>query len=172
MVDLSASVSLEASLGRISAQMDRQAAVMQRIQQALDHVPQDYPIRGSGKTNTKGVAVFSCRGPNTGRQWQVNQLVVGGVATAKPTKGRVLFYAAASQPIVTATGKNPPITGLKDTTKTVWPAPAFYSTHQFILQPRDDLWIMVVTATHTVAVEASGTAEDYDIAAYKVGFTL
>lgn len=142
---------LSASIDSLTEQQQKHNVLMRQIQAALTHIPNDQPIAGSATTNATGAVTFGCRGPNIGRQWQLRQLVVAG-----PTKGTVKLYAAAHKPTATT------IIGLKDVTSTRWPAPAFYGTHQFMLLPRDDLWVVVTGATATTLVIASGTAEDYD----------
>lgn len=154
-------VKFQASLDGLAEQAEHQASLLRQIHAALDHIPQDYPVTGSGTTNSSGTVVFACQGPDVGRQWQLRNLVVGGV-----TKGALYFYALGAEPTA---GQLP---GLKDATKTRWPAPSFYGTHQFVLQPHEKLWVAVTTATDTAQVFATGTAEDYVVAAYRPSESL
>lgn len=168
-MSIEVSFTLEASLAGIRDEMAGMRKDWRRLEDAYSHIPADYPITGSGTTPalptpttpttlppTAGIAIILCQGPQTGRQWMLRQLLVAG-----PTAGAVYFYATASKPITHPLQ----IIGMKDTTKTRWPCPAFYGTHQFILNPREDLWVVVTTAGNSTPVVVSGTAEDYQPAA-------
>ena len=138
---------------------------LKRTNDRADHlfeaVPYDAPILGQQMTNATGLAVVACGGPALGRQWQVRQVAVSG-----PEKGSVAFYACPAAP---ALGQG---LGLKDSTKSRWPAPAFYGTHQFVLNPPEQVFVVVTTATATTQVVVSGTAEDYELGAYHSVETL
>lgn len=153
---------LTATLNSLADSMAKQHQLMRRLEDALSHVPADYPITGSAYTNASGLAVIQCQGPPQGRQWQVRQLTVGG-----PTKGVVYSYASASQPITSPLQ----IIGMKDATKTRWPCPGFYGTHQFMVNPSEILWVVVATSTDTTQVVVSGAAEDYELAAVRAAWS-
>lgn len=163
MVDLDISVGteLKASLDGLRSSLDRHSRNMERAQEAMDHVPLDVPIMKAGKTSTAGTVVISCGGPSRGRQWQVRQLVVAG-----PAKGVLRLLALAVTPT------SPYNQGLKDTTATRWPAPGFWSTHELILQGGETLWVVVTGATATTEVLVNGSAEDYDLVAYRARLAL
>ena len=168
-LDLELAAQLSASLDSVADRLSQQVTAWKQLEAAMSHTPADYPITGSGytvvtpTTTTKSLPlVVACQGPQSGRQWQVRQLLVAG-----PTAGDIYFYAAASEPITSPLQ----IIGMKDTTKTRWPAPAFYGTHQFILNPRENLYVVVTTAPPTVQVIVSGTAEDYELAAVRAAWS-
>ncbi len=160
-LDLSLSAELKASLDGIAASVARQERYLAQAQEAMDHIPLDVPIMRSGTSNATGVAVISCGGPARGRQWQVRQLAVSG-----PTKGVVRLLALSVAPT------SPYDMGLKDSTATRWPAPGFYSTHELVLQGGETLWVVVTGATASTTVHVNGSAEDYDLVAYRARLSL
>ncbi len=160
-IDISFGAELKASLDGVAASIERQTQALARAQEAMDHIPLDVPIMRAGTTNATGVAVISCGGPARGRQWQVRQLAVAG-----PAKGVVRLLALAVTPT------SPYNAGLKDVTATRWPAPGFYSTHELVLQGGETLWVVVTGATASTAVTVNGSAEDYDLAAYRARLSL
>lgn len=119
-------------------------------------------FHGGSAGSATGSVVITCGGPTQGRQWQVRQLLVAG-----PTQGSIFYYVGATQPQTTPFQ----VIGLKDTTKTRWPAPAFYGTHQFIVNPSEKLWVVVTGATADTQVVVSGTAEDYELAAVRAAWS-
>ena len=158
-VEVSASVDLKASIDGLAAEM---AKASRRAQAALDHAPSWVQVRGQGTTSAAGVTVFSCGGPSVGRVWQVRSLAVGGTGLAK---GTVRIYAAATQP----SSEVVQIVGARTAT-TFATAPLrtnLYSTGQLMLAAREQLWVVVVTATPTKVVSADGMAEDFDFAAFR-----
>ena len=161
MVDIDVAASLRASIDGLAASVRHQADALRRAQDAMDHVPLDLPIMRAGTTTPAGVAVISCGGPARGRQWQVHQLSVAG-----PIKGAVRLLALAVVPVA------PWVQGLKDTTTTRWPAPAFYGVRQLVVEGGETLWVVVTGATATVGVTVTGTAEDYDLVAYGARIAL
>lgn len=163
-LDLEVSASLQASLDGLADQMRSAAA---RAQSALDHAPKEAPITGHGSTGSTGTAVFSCGGPSQGRIWQVRALAIGGQGLAA---GIARFYAIGAKPLTTRVQ----VLGCKDSTtfKTYPLRTNTYGAHQFIITPMEQLWVVVTTATHTVTVQVSGQAEDYDFAAYKAVLAL
>jgi len=156
-VDVSFEASLKASVDGLSSRLDKLASA----QEAMNHIPLDVPLNGTAKTNATGTCVLSLKGPARGRQWQLRQLFVAG-----PVKGTVTFYSLAVTPSIGDW------IGAKDSTKTRWPAPGFYSTRQFVLQGGETLWVVVTGATATTSVICNGTAEDYDLVAYKARIGL
>ncbi len=158
-LEVSAVVGLQASIDGLAAQMKRR---LDRAQQAVDHAPVAAPIHGQSSTGTTGAAVFSCGGPTQGRVWQIRSLAIGASGIAA---GIARFYAAGSAPQTTGLQ----LIGARDTTtfKTFSLRTRFYSTGQFLLHAPQQLWVVVVTATHTVTVGVDGIAEDYDWAAYR-----
>ena len=62
------------------------------------------------------------------------------------------------------------IIGMKDTTKTRGPPPPSCK-HQFILNPRENLYVVVTTAPPTVEVIVSGTAEDHELAVVRAAWS-
>jgi hypothetical protein len=126
-------------------------------------IPRDVPITASGTTSSTGTVLIGCKGPQQGSQWTVRSILVAG-----PTTGKIYFYAAASRPILT------PLQYLemRDCTSTRWPAPSFYGDHQFVINPRENLYVLVTTATHTTGVVVNGVAESYDLSVGRHRYSL
>lgn len=158
-IEVSAQIGLQASIDGLAEQMRK---ANDRAQNALDHAPSWVQVRGQGTTSAAGVTVFSCGGPSIGRVWQMRSLAVGGTGLAK---GTVRIYVAATQP----SSSSIQIVGARTTTTfaTASLRTNLYSTGQLMLAAREQLWVVVVTATPTKVVSVDGMAEDFDFAAYR-----
>lgn len=158
MPELSISAEIGASIDSLAAQVKR---ANDRAQQALNHAPAPVPIHGQGQTGASGACVFSCGGPSQGRIWDVRSLAVGGAGLLA---GKVRFYAAGAPP--SSAGLQ--MIGLRDATtfKTSPVRCNTYGAGHFSLSAPTTLWVVIVTATHTLSVMVDGIAWTFDFAAY------
>lgn len=158
MPEISVSADLGVSLDSLTDQVRR---ANDRAQQALNHAPAPAPLHGQGDTGANGTCVFSCGGPSQGRVWQIRSLAIGGVGLLA---GTARIYAAGARP-----SSSLQMIGLRDLTTfhTSAARTRFYSTGQFVLNAPTTLWVVVVTATHTVNVMVDGIADTFDFAAYR-----
>lgn len=93
--------------------------------------------------------------PPDGRWWEVKSLVIGGNdITVTPTgKGWVVVMAGAPS-------ANPPLFAVKDWTSTL-PSPAFYGSHQLIVESQERLWVVITGGTAGVQYVANAMVQSF-----------
>ena len=158
MVDVDASVWLQ-----LGAQLESVETQLRKRNDARDYqlanIPQDAEALGAGVVPASGPLFIDLGHPDQGRYWQVRHVAVAGVPITATAAGVAYIYKRGAPP------SDLGVTGWIDYTSLPLPQPAFYSTHQFVVNPSEHVWVVIVGGTvgqqyaaHAIVEDWAGTA--------------
>lgn len=152
--------SIELAVGRLTDQLRKTR------QTTLALIPKDVRFEASGTFPASGPLVLALYSPDLGRIGQLRSIFAGGTVLTTAVAGTCNLYVAGSPP---ASPQNPTLgmTGARDNSVTPLPAPAFYSTHQVVIQAEEWLYAVITGGTVGQVYSVSGQIEDYNARAFR-----
>jgi hypothetical protein len=116
-----------------------------------------------------GLIAMDCGGPQNGRVWLLRVIVIGGIKWSTTASGSAQLYGSATSPIDTSGTLTANLAQLKDGSASTLPFPAFYSNRQVEVQFPEHLWVVITSGTASQTYTASGSVEDWLLAARREG---
>ena len=161
---------LDVILGRLSDALDRNTKSQRDTLRALKATaPADFRVQQSGTSAGSGDLCLVIPGPDTGFFWYVRRLVIGGAAYSSTVAGTGEVYVTAIN--------NASYVNIRDTADLVdqassLPNQAFYGQHEFMVQPGENVVVVIHSPTATTLYKVALQAQQFRTLPYDgVDFT-
>jgi len=162
MVSVDIAAQLSAGIGELGRHLDRHAQVMSSVERAVQRPPaQPFTTRlYKAAVSSSGSAdlVLGLGAPNSGRFWDVRNVVVGGRNWATTVAGTALLVVTGTHP---TSADSVGIDAVHDEATSL-PLPAFYGSGQIRIRFPERLFIIVVAPTASTEYHAAATIEQYE----------
>ena len=160
---------LEAILA-LGVSLDNHTAELRKLLKAQDEYqkrgPLFVPLQGQVTIDANGdPGVIDLGGPAYGQDWEIRQLVIGGLTWATTAMGNAIAAVQSSAPPINQT---PGLSAIQDHAASL-PSVAFYSANQFHVRHPNRVYIIILSGTAGQQYQAAGDAFNVpDVAAGQV----
>lgn len=144
-------------LGPLHIAIGNLSEEVKELKKRLTQLQVDMPVSYVGTCPTPSATfAMDLGGPNEGRWWQVRSIVIGGSDITQTPTGVGWVVVMNSAP-----SANPPLFATRDWTKAALPQVAFYGSHELIVEPQEELWVVITGGTAGVQYTANAMVEAF-----------
>ena len=157
-MSVQAEAGLDLLLGRVASALDNHTkATRRQIEQMKATTPLDVRLQQSGTSGASGDLALVFPGPDTGFYWHVRRLIVGGSAWSSAVGGTAEVYVTALYGTYTSIRD---LADMADQAASL-PNKAFYGQHELVVQPGENLVVVIHTPAATTLYKASLQAQQF-----------